>query len=199
MSPPPRLGGIELQTAELQAQLIAIAEDFEAAQRRLDRLVAGLPQEKWATRADPERWSVAECIAHLNLTSKAFIPIIREALEACRSMPARASPTRYHLDFAGWLIWRASGPGVGFMRMKTTAPFVPQGELPRDTVLAEFARLQQDQIRCVSEADGLPIDKVRVRSPFNTRLRYSVYSALSILPRHQHRHLNQAERVWTSS
>ena len=44
------------------------------------------------------------------------------------------------------------------------------------------------------EADGLPIDRVKIASPFNTRLRYNVFSAFSILPRHQHRHLWQAEQ-----
>jgi hypothetical protein len=35
-----------------------------------------------------------------------------------------------------------------------------------------------------------------VGSPFSDKLKYSVYSALTILPRHQHRHLLQAERAW---
>ena len=32
-------------------------------------------------------------------------------------------------------------------------------------------------------------------SPFDGRLRYNLYSCLTILPAHQHRHLWQAERV----
>jgi len=45
------------------------------------------------------------------------------------------------------------------------------------------------------EADGLPVDRIRIASPFDARLKYSLYAALTILPRHQHRHLWQAERV----
>jgi len=37
---------------------------------------------------------------------------------------------------------------------------------------------------------------VRVTSPFNARVRYNLYACFTILPRHQHRHLWQAERVW---
>ena len=33
-------------------------------------------------------------------------------------------------------------------------------------------------------------------SPFNARMRYNLYAGFSTLPRHQHRHLQQAERVW---
>ena len=43
--------------------------------------------------------------------------------------------------------------------------------------------------------DGRPIDRVKVTSPFNPRLRYNLYACLTILPRHQERHLWQAERV----
>lgn len=179
----------------MQGQLATIVEELESAQQRLDRLVAGLPEEKWAMTSDPEHWSVAQCVAHLNLTSRAFIPLIRDALDKCRQIGGKP-PARYHMDFAGWMIWRASGPGRGFGRMRTTPDFVPTGDLPRELVVAEFARLQKDQIKYVGESDGLPLGKVRIVSPFNSRLKYNVYSALSILPRHQHRHLQQADRVW---
>jgi hypothetical protein len=45
----------------------------------------------------------------------------------------------------------------------------------------------------VHEAEGLPLHRVKIVSPFNARVRYNLFSALSILPRHQHRHLWQAE------
>jgi hypothetical protein len=48
---------------------------------------------------------------------------------------------------------------------------------------------------CVEAADGLPLGSVRITSPFDPRLRYNLYSCLTILPRHQHRHLWQAEQA----
>lgn len=45
-------------------------------------------------------------------------------------------------------------------------------------------------------ANGPPIDGVPGSSPFNRRMRYNLYAGFSTLPRHQHRHLQQAERVW---
>jgi hypothetical protein len=43
----------------------------------------------------------------------------------------------------------------------------------------------------------LPLHRVRITSPFNSKLRYNVYAALVLLPRHQERHINQAEWVWS--
>ena len=61
--------------------------------------------------------------------------------------------------------------------------------------MAEFERLQAEQIAVTREADGLSIDRVKMTSPFNAKIRYNIFSALSILPRHQHRHLWQAEQA----
>src|SRR5256885_15849937 len=59
----------------------------------------------------------------------------------------------------------------------------------------EFDRLQAAQLDCLAQADGLPLSQVRVTSPFNASVRYNLYACFTILPRHQHRHLWQAERV----
>jgi hypothetical protein len=176
----------------VQAQLEAVVEDFESARQKLGDLVAGLSDEQWISSPDPTHWSAAHCVQHLNLTSRAFIPIIREALEKCRALDGKP-PARYRLDLMGWMIWQASGPTRGFGRLRTGAAFVPLGDLSRAEVLGEFAKLQQEQIKCVRDADGLPLAKIKIASPFNPRIRYCVYSALSILPRHQHRHIRQAE------
>jgi hypothetical protein len=184
------------------SQLAAVVAEFEAAQHRLHRVTATVPEARWAVRADPERWSVAECVAHLNLTSRAYLPLLREALERARALGARSSgaaPMRYRRDPIGWLLWRTAGPPVRFGRLRTAAPFVPKGDLPREEVIAEFDRLQAEQVACVREADGLPLDRVRITSPFNARLHYNLFACLTILPRHQHRHLWQAERVWDTA
>jgi DinB family protein len=176
----------------VQAQLETIVADFASAQRRLDELGARLSDKEWAATLDPTRWSAVQCIQHLNLTSRAFLPIIREALEKCTALNGRP-PGRYRHDFAGWILWRGSGPVRGFGRIRTTPPFIPLGVLSAVEVLSEFARLQRDQIKCVRDGDGLPLDRVKVTSPFFSRLSYSAYSALALLPRHQHRHIQQAE------
>jgi len=178
----------------VQGQLAAIVEDYESAQRRLDDLVEGLTEDQWSRAIDPTRWSAAQCIEHLNLTSKAFIPVLREGLEKARALGGKA-PEHYRLDFAGWMIWRASGPTRGFGKLRTTTAFLPGRDLARERVLGEFARLQKEQIELVQRGDGLPLTKAKIPSPFNARLHYSLYSALSILPRHQHRHIQQAERA----
>lgn len=177
----------------LHPQLVTILEELRAARARLHRLAAEVPAEQWARRTDPDRWSVAECVEHLNLTGRAYLPLLRGAVDRAREIGGPA-PRRYRRDPVGWLLWKTMGPPVRF-RVRTTAEFVPGAEPDREALIAEFDRLQEEQIRLTEAADGLPLHRVRVRSPFDPRVRYNAYSCFSILPAHQHRHLWQAERA----
>ncbi len=91
-------------------------------------------------------------------------------------------------------------PGWGRFRIgKRRAPpsFVPSGPLARGAVVKEFERWQGEERALVETAAVLPVDRVRIESPFIKGTRYDGYSALWILVRHAHRHLAQAERVRT--
>lgn len=171
-------------------QLNAIVADLRAAERRLHALYEAVPAEAWSRRPSTKRWSPAECVAHLNLTSDAFLPLLRKGIEQARGF--ERTQRRYRRDPVGWLIWRAVTP-TGRFRTKTAAPFVPSGDRPPHALVADFERLQAEIIECVRSAEGLAIDRVRIASPFDPRAKYNVYAAMTIIPRHQHRHLLQAE------
>jgi hypothetical protein len=177
----------------MHRQLEEMVVEFEQARSRLAALARRIPETQWSVRPDPVRWSAGECVAHLNLTAAAFLPRLRDGLAQARALETRA-PARYRRDVVGWLLWNVMGPPVR-QRVKTPPPFVPAAVESRDELLARFNVLQDEQLAFVREADGLPIDVVKIVSPFNARVTYSLYSALTILPRHQHRHLWQAERV----
>jgi hypothetical protein len=174
-------------------QLDGIVREFESASARLRTLHRDVPPDRWPRRPAPESWSAGECIVHLNLTGAAMLPLLREGIARARQS-GRAARRRYRRGLLGWLLWRGlSSPGR--FKTKTVAAFVPTADRPADEVVAEFERLQAAQIAVARDADGLPIDRVQIASPFNGRVRYNVFAALSILARHQHRHLWQAERV----
>ena len=184
--------GVGAYNPPVHAELQAVIDEFESALIRLRALRDRVPAARWADRPRPERWSIGECVAHLNLTSTAYIPLVRAGLdEAGRS--GHAARGRYRRDLLGWLLWKSMGPPVK-RKIRTTAPFVPRSDRASADLVSEFEHLQAEQLVLARQADGLPIDRVRIASPFNPRLRYNVFSALSIVPRHQHRHLWQAEQ-----
>ncbi|HEX2081783.1 MAG TPA: DinB family protein [Longimicrobium sp.] len=179
----------------MNAQLQALIDDLRSARERLHRLAAAVPEDRWTQRPAPQSWSPAECVAHLNLTSVAFIPGLREAIAKARANGGGPAPARYRHDLLGWLLWRSQKPGGG-VKVKTTAAFIPESNVPRAELIAEFDRLQDEQMELVRQGDGLPLSRMKIASPFAPAMKYSVYSALALLPTHQHRHLLQAERAW---
>ncbi len=181
----------------MHPKLQTILDEFTSAEARLHRLSEQIPHEQWPARRDPDRWSVAECVAHLNLTSEAYLPLLNGAIEQAQTMP-RPAQVRYRRDILGWLLWRTMGPPVRFA-IATPAAFVPAADLPPATLIREFERLQAAQIALLHAVDGKPISEIHVASPFAPGKTYNLYSCFSILPRHQHRHLWQAEQVWASA
>jgi len=122
-----------------------------------------------------------------------MIPLIQQGIDDARRS-TRTVGDRYRRDLVGWLLWTSiSAPGR--FKSKTIPAFVPTSDRSAEEVMAEFDRLQAEQIALARTADGVPIDRVKMSSPFNARVRYNIFSALSILPRHQHRHLWQAEQA----
>lgn len=186
----------------MQRQLAEIVKGLERAQLRLEELAVAIPDAAWEERTESDRWSVAECVDHLNLTSEAYIPRIRVAITEAQAMNSPKS-THYKRDLPGRLLGMMVGPLPMFGRMrlgrvKTAPDFVPRGSHPKQATLAAFKRDQDELIALIREADGLPVDKVKIKSPFGN-MSYNCYSALVILPRHQARHLDQAQLVWDTT
>jgi hypothetical protein len=177
----------------MNPQLREIEEELRGASARLKRLVEGVDVGTWGRRPTPESWSVGECVAHLNLTSAATIPLVGEALEALEGRRG-SSARRYRRDALGWLVWRSQRETTK-MRTATRPAFVPRGDDPPAVARERFEALQEELLGLVRAADGLPLGAVKISSPFDSRVRYNVYAAFSIISAHEHRHLAQAERA----
>jgi len=183
----------------MQQQLRAITDSLESAQSRLRRLSDKISDKDWSKRPGPARWSAAECVEHLNLTAKAYVPLLRDAISRARKS---SDPPRKHYrrDPLGWFMSMMIGPlrGLGKLRMpriKTVPAFVPKAGRSRSQILSDFVRLQAELAALIRSGDGLPLDSVKIVSPFGGRMKYSAYSALVIVARHQHRHIEQAEKA----
>ena len=169
------------QISELQQQLTDVTD-------RVSRSFGGLSAEELRRRPAPDRWSVAECMAHLTMTTQAMLPDL-EAVMA-RAPASAGRPLRP--SFLGGKLARWLEPPVR-RRMKTSASFVPSPANTDGDVLEEFTQSQEklrELLRLYGDRD---LNRVYVRSPFNRLVRYNAYSAFLILVAHQRRHVWQAE------
>ncbi len=136
-------------------------------------------------------WSAIQCIDHLNTTSRFFIPRLESAISEANTLPRKSG--EYRLDLFGWLLVKSLSSRKSYTKSKTPPTFVPPPALDITATLQEFRRLQSQLVQMLKKADGLSIEKVKVQSAFNAKVRYSVYSAFRILAVHEMRHLDQAQ------
>jgi hypothetical protein len=177
----------------MHPQLARVLDDYRLGEERLARLQGELLEEEWQRRPPDGGWSAAECLEHLNRTAERFLPVMEAAL--AEAPPLERPGRRLRRDPMGWLLWRIMPPPVRLMRAPTGPAFRPEGGVPSRELADRFRHLQRAQLDLVRRADGRAIDRVRVASPFNPKVRYNLYACLTILPRHEQRHLWQAERA----
>jgi hypothetical protein len=157
---------------------------------RAEALGASLGAEQMLRRPEPNRWSPAECLAHLTITATAYAPVWRDAFAAARQRGARGSEP-YRMDFIGRMLNWSLEPGR--FRYKTPAHMQPINVASGEAALAAFLDSQRMVQQFVIEGDGLPLDRMTIASPAVASIRYSVWSSFVIIGTHGRRHLAQAE------
>jgi hypothetical protein len=174
-------------------QLSVIDADFRAVNERARALVHRIGVERLCERPPKGGWSIAECFEHLNLTTQAFMPQWRDLFASARAQGLTGDGP-YKTELWGKLLTWMLEPPAKF-RMPTTPPFNPLSTPPADRVLSTFLACQNEMVAIISEARGLALDRIKVRSPFDKKMQYSVWSSFRIGAAHHRRHLWQAERV----
>lgn len=180
----------------LSQSLASVRNELDATTARLHAMTDTLDDASWRAKPGERRWSAAECVQHLNQTSRAFVPLIEEALRQGRAEGRTRSDGSHRLGLIGYFVVRQNEPPVKHnRRVKTAAAFATPGVRPIADAVGEYESLQRRLIQLLVESEGLDIAKIKVRSPFYSRLRYSVYFAFRLIPAHQRRHLWQAEEA----
>ncbi len=182
----------------LNQQLADIKAQLDAASDQAALIVKGVGFEALNERPQPNQWSISECLVHLNLSSQAEIEEIDRVL--ANTPRGKVSVEKsFRMDLLGrFLKWTLEPPPMFFSKMKTTEPFQPLESEPVGEVLPAFLDLQEELKARVDAAAALPLDRIKIASPFDRRVKYNLFSFFHILLAHERRHLWQAERVKAS-
>ena len=174
------------QLAEIDRQIQSVSDRAKAVVERVGSVRA-------SERPAGGKWSVADCLAHLSLTSAPYFPLWEQAFKEMKAK-GESSQGPFRMDFIGWILaWMMEPPAR--MRVSTAPGFEPAGNITGDRALSDFLASQATVRRAIADADGLPLDRYKIVSPFSEKLRYNVWSSFCLLAAHQRRHLWQAERV----
>ena len=173
--------------------LDAVDEELREATERARRLVDSAEPRFFTVRPDISAWSASECIAHLSISTEMFLPVLRSAIDDAKTRGMKSSRVP-RMDWLGAILRWFLEPPVR-SRLRTSAPFVPRAVRAKAESLAEFVTLQEKLHALIAEARELDLNRMKIVSPFDKRVRYNVFSAFRILVAHQRRHLWQAEKA----
>jgi DinB superfamily len=169
------------------------AQEIQEARRRAEALVLDLSPKLLTTQPEAGKWSIAECIFHLNATAAVVQPLMEKAIAQGRRDNKRGTGP-FGIGFKGrFLVWIAEPPPK--FRMPA-----PRNVRPPERIddplkpLPDFLRAQDEWERLIRESAGLDLAKIKV-GPLFSPLRQRLASAFPWMMAHQRRHLLQAENV----
>ena len=178
---------------DLAVELEDYRLQIEPIKTRCDALVAGLSNEAFNWRPEQGRWSICECLDHLNITAELYLPVIDGAIAKSRSQGLLGDvPARRGL-IGGWIVRFSEPPPK--RRVKAPKVFLPKAEQPLDSVVPKFIELQDRLVERLRQANGLDLWRTKIRSPAIALLRLSLGETFALMTAHERRHLWQAEQV----
>src|SRR5512138_1832743 len=139
----------------MKKSLNEIRTEVAAVNAEAQKLCAGLSEEQLSWRPQPGKWSIAENLAHLNITTQTYVPGIRQTLQQARQKGLQGSGA-FDLGFTGKLFVNYLEPPF---KMKTKAPKMIQPVLqgPASDALPQFLRGLGAFRKLVDEADGVDL------------------------------------------
>ncbi|GAB3756229.1 DinB family protein [Spirosoma pomorum] len=178
-------------------------ETARQMQTRIDRVLdtitrefRSLPEEQLRYKPAPDRWSILECLQHLNLAERFYIRNLQHKVD--RLGVIQTSPSDQAL-VAGWV-----GKAMLYMvdpqtKIKLPAPGILRprraSELDPTDVLNQFVELQTLLRDLLNKAVYLDWNQESMSTLFGNWLTIRLGDAMLMLVAHTERHINQAIRV----
>ena len=190
-SPISRMRQTPTRTADFFDVLSAdLARLRDITQRRFRPLT----DDQLNRRPGPGKWSVGQCLEHLNIVGGRYLPTITHKLQQAQARGSSPAETVRH-GFIGRKMTEAMRTPPSQKVMKTPQQYAPTGaRLPR-TVVEVFGR-QLDELEVVlKHARRVNANAVRIPNPIIPLLYPRLTDVTEMLIEHIKRHVTQAERV----
>lgn len=151
-------------------------------------------QFRW--KPTPDRWSILECLQHLNLAERFYIRNIQHKIDALGVVQTNPADQTLESDWIGKLMLYAIDPA---MNIKLPAPGMIRPRRPDELnpteVLNQFVDLQTTLHDLLDKAVYLDWNQEKVMTMYGNWLKIRLGDALRMLVAHTERHMNQAMRL----
>ena len=177
------------------ADILALDEALDAAEREARDIVDGLSGERGIWRPAPGVWSVAECLDHLATGNRVYVDAMRDpAARAQAEGRVRRGPARPGL-VGGWFARSMEPPVSARFKMKAPVKIRPRSSPALADAFDAFLIAHEGVRVFLRTYAGIDLTGVTFPNPFIRGVRFSLATGLHVITAHERRHLWQARRV----
>ncbi|UZR94335.1 DinB family protein [Chondrinema litorale] len=181
--------------SELEKEVNSIISQFDTKFSDVDSEILNIKPAKG-------KWSALECIEHLNMVGRYYLPQIEKELDKQESKSTAVNP-EFKSGFMGNYMYNAMKPhsdGSIHMKVKTFSSVNPSSkydssDLNAQKVLASFIKQKRQLLELLENSRGVDLNKVKITSLVGPILRLKLGDVFRFLIAHEHRHLIQAENA----
>lgn len=138
-----------------------------------------------------EKWSVLECLEHLNRYAAYYIPAIKKGLQQAKNNTADQP---YKNGWFGKMSIDMMSPD-NLKKQKAINKFNPVGSQLDSLVIDTFLTHQKELLALLELAKNKNIQQRKVPVEFFKVMKMKIGDALTFVITHQHRHILQAQKV----
>ena len=179
-------------SADTPADIRALHDQLDAAERDAKALVAGLSEAEGIQRPNPDGWSVAECLDHLATANRTYLRAMQERATRARAEGTRRTRPALPGLLGGLFAKSFEPPPKWWSKRKAPRIIRPRPSPPLSDSFAGFVASQGD-VRAFLRANAdLDLARIRFPNPFVRGIRLSLATGLHVITAHERRHLAQA-------
>jgi len=197
----PRISPPVLPTFVLlkKIKVMELLEELHERTEKILRKAVGewqmLSHEQMSALPAPGAWSAAQCLEHLNIYGRHYLPAIEKAIQSGKqagSRPARAFKS-------GWLgayftqLMLPKADGALKSKMKAPKNAVPAAQPDPQAMLAEFIDQQETMLRLLRQAESVNLNTLRVPISLSPWIRLKLGDTFGFVIAHMERHVLQID------
>jgi hypothetical protein len=153
-----------------------------------------LPAEQLNKQPAPNAWSAVQCLEHLNVYGRYYLPALKKAVESAKKQPTPIYKSGWLGDYFYHLML-PNTEGVLKSKMKAPKNAIPPVELDTAAVIAEFIEQQEQLLQLIEQARAVNIGSVRIPISLTKWIRLKLGDTFLFVAAHNERHVLQAERA----
>lgn len=150
-----------------------------------------LSAEKLNFRNSERSWSILECLEHLNLYGKFYIPEINKRIKNSDIKPTEL----FSSGILGNYFAKSMLPKDNLKKMKTFKSMNPIHSDLDKRVLTEFIAQQKQMIHLLNDAENIDLNKIKTSISISKLIKLKLGDTFRFVIYHNQRHIEQAKRI----